>query len=121
MYVFYNPNPEGKRANDCTIRAIAKATNQSWTDVYVGMFIKGFEMKDMLASNVVWSEYLKDRGFTRYMIEDVTTVSEFADRHKDGTYILGTGEHAVAVIDGDYYDSWDSGKEVPIYYFRRNK
>lgn len=123
MYKYFNPNPAGKRANDCTIRAIAKATDQSWTDVYVGMFLKGYEMKDMLASNAVWSAYLLERGFTRHALpnhyHDTYTVRDFANDHPNGTYVLGTGSHAVAVVDGDYYDSWDSGDEIPIYYFRR--
>lgn len=123
MYKFFNPNPAGKRANDCTIRAISKATDQAWTDVYVGVFIKGFEMKDMPASNAVWSAYLIEHGFTREAIPntcpDCYTVKDFADDHAKGVYVLGTGSHAIAVVDGDYYDSWDSGDEIPIYYFRR--
>lgn len=123
MYVYYNPNPNGAKTNDCTVRAIAKATGQTWTDVYVGLFIKGYEMKDMLASNAVWSAYLQEKGFERRTIPNTCpncyTVKDFAEDHRKGVYVLGTGTHAVAVIDGDYYDSWDSGNEIPIYFFRR--
>ena len=123
MYIYYNPNPNGARANDCTIRAISKATDQSWAEVYIGLFIKGYQMKDMLASNSVWSAYLLDRGFKRATIPNTCpecyTVKDFAEDHPKGTYILGTGDHAVAIVDGDYYDSWDSGAEIPMYYFRR--
>lgn len=123
MYKYFNPNPYGKRANDCTIRAIAKATDQSWQDVYIQMFLKGFEMGDMPASNAVWSAYLMDRGFLRVGIPntcpDCYTVRDFAEDNPDGVYVLGTGTHAVAVVNGDYYDSWDSGDEIPVYYFRR--
>ena len=45
------------------------------------------------------------------------TVGEFADDRPDGTYILGTGTHAVAVVSGAVVDSWDSRGEVPDYYF----
>lgn len=27
--------------------------------------------------------------------------------------------HVVCVQDGYYYDSWDSGNEIPIYYWER--
>jgi hypothetical protein len=27
----------------------------------------------------------------------------------------------VAVVDGDYYDTWDCGDEVPVYYFEREE
>lgn len=35
-----------------------------------------------------------------------------------GRYIVGTGNHAVAVVDGDYYDSWDSGNEILSFFWR---
>ena len=35
-----------------------------------------------------------------------------------GRYILATGEHVVAIENGDYYDTWDSGDEIPIYYWK---
>lgn len=123
IYRFFNPNPKGKRVIDCTIRAIAKATDQSWDDVYTQMFLKGFEMKDMPASNAVWSAYLIDNGFSRSAIPntcpDCYTIRDFARDNPKGTFVLGTGTHAVCVQDGVYYDSWDSGDEIPIYYFRK--
>lgn len=36
MWKLYNPNPAGRATEDCTIRAIAKATGKSWDEVYVG-------------------------------------------------------------------------------------
>jgi len=123
VYRYFNPNPRGKRVIDCTIRAIAKATDMTWDDVYIQLFLKGFEMKDMMASNAVWSAYLLDRGFSRATIPDTCpdcyTVKDFAWDNPRGTFILGTGSHAICVEDGDYFDSWDSGDEIPIYYFRK--
>ena len=123
MYINYNPNPYGARTNDCVIRALAKATGKDWYEVYIDLFVKGLEMGDMLASNAVWGSYLKDQGYRMESIPDTCpdcyTVKEFANDHSAGSYILGTGSHAVAVIDGDYFDTWDSGDEIPIYYFRR--
>ena len=34
-----------------------------------------------------------------------------------GTYILDCGTHFVTIIDGEYYDSWDSGKKKVRGYF----
>lgn len=123
MYKYFNPNPKGKRVIDCTIRAIAKATNQSWDDVYIQLFLKGFDMKDMMVSNAVWSAYLLDKGFSRNVIPDTCpdcyTVRDFAWDNPRGSFVLGTGSHAICVENGDYYDSWDSGDEIPIYYFRK--
>lgn len=44
------------------------------------------------------------------------TVRDFAEDHPKGLYVLGPPNHAVAVIDGDYWDSWNSGSTVPSYY-----
>jgi len=35
------------------------------------------------------------------------------------THILALSGHVVCVMDGDYYDTWDSGGEVPLYYWRK--
>lgn len=122
-YRFYNPNPHGNFVGDCVIRGIAAATNQTWQQAFEGVTTKAFELKDMPSSNYVWADYLKDLGFKRYIIPDTCpacyTVRQFAREHPYGIFILGTGTHVVTVIDGDYFDSWDSGDEVPIYYFER--
>lgn len=47
------------------------------------------------------------------------TVADFAHDHPKGIYILGPTEHAVVVMNGDWYDTWDSGNAIPTYYFRR--
>ena len=78
-------------------------------------------MSDMPSSNHVWGAYLMSKGFERHIIPntcpDCYTVKDFCEEHPEGTYILATGSHVVAVIDGDYYDTWDSGDEIPIYFW----
>ena len=122
MWVRCNPNPLGKQANDCVVRAIAVATERSWQDVYADLCRQGRILCDMPSSNSVWSMYLQEEGFEQFLLPEscprCVTVRAFADRFRTGTYIIGTGNHAVTVIDGDYYDSWDSGDEVPAYFWR---
>ena len=122
-YIPYNPNPKRKSTIDCTIRALARALNTDWDDAYLQLCMKGFVMKNMPSANEVWHELLKDNGFTRYVIPntcpDCYTVRAFAYEHPTGLYVLGTGSHVVTVENGDYYDNWDSGDEVPIYYWER--
>jgi hypothetical protein len=50
---------------------------------------------------------------------DCYTVEDFCQEHPNGTFVVATHGHVLAVIDGNYYDSWDSGQENPIYYFER--
>lgn len=120
-WVFVNPNPLSNLVGDCVIRALSLATGDSWDKVYLGVTLKGYEMKNMPSSNAVWGAYLKSIGYRRYIIPnecpDCYTIRDFTDEHPDGVYILATGTHVVTVINGDYYDTWDSGNEIPIYYF----
>ena len=80
-------------------------------------------MHDMPSSNAVWGQYLKKQGFHRYIIPDTCPdcyqIRELAQDNPQGEFIVGTGTHVVAIEDGDYYDTWDSGNEIPIYYWRR--
>jgi hypothetical protein len=34
-------------------------------------------------------------------------------------YVLGIGDHVVCAVNGDWYDAWDSGAEIPAYYWER--
>lgn len=122
-YEYYNKNPNFKSVGDCTIRAISKILNQSWDKTYIELCIQGYLMKDMPDSNAVWDSYLRGCGFIREVIPntcpDCYTVNDFCYDNPTGKYILATGSHVVAVVDGDYYDSWDSGNEVPIFFYQR--
>ena len=47
------------------------------------------------------------------------TVDSFAKDHPTGTYICGVAHHEVAVVDGKYYDTWDSGDCSMYGYFEK--
>lgn len=121
-YAYFNPNPTQKSVGDCTVRAISKALGQTWDETYVGLCLDGFARGDLPNADSVWGPYLHDRGFRRHLIPDdglgCYTVSDFARDNPQGTFILSMpGRHVVAVVDGQYFDSWDSGGECPAYYF----
>ena len=122
-FVYFNPNPAGKRVGDCVIRALCKLLGQEWDKVYAGVATEGFRQKDMPSSDNVWIAYLKRQGYRMRPLPDTCpdcyTVKDFCGEHCHGSFLLQTGSHVIAVADGDYYDSWDSGDEVPIYYFER--
>lgn len=125
MFVIFNPNPNNKRVGDCVVRAISKAVDLSWEDTYIELTIQGYIMGDLLSSNSVWGAYLKAKGFVRDVVPsncpDCYTIDEFAREHPKGIYVVGTGSHAVCVIDGDIYDAWDSSNEQPIYFYYKGE
>ena len=123
-FLMRNPNPKSARVGDCVVRAISIATGNDWYTVYARLAATGYMLCDMPSSNAVWARYLEEEGFDRRIINacpNCYTVHDFCRDHPEGTYVLGTGSHAVAVIDGDYIDAWDSGDETPIYYFERRQ
>jgi len=119
MYIHFNGNPCSKNIGDCVIRAISIVTGYSRHKVYAGLCLQGFPCTIWGNSNAVWADYLKELGFQRYTVTGRVTVAEFADHHPYGRYIIGTGNHAVAVVDGNIIDSWDSGQEIVQYYFTK--
>lgn len=125
MFQKYNPNPISARVGDCTVRAISKLLDQSWYKTYIDLCIYGLVHCDMPSANIVWGDYLIHKGCTRHLIPYYCpfcyTVEDFCKDYKKGSYLLAISGHVVAVVDGDYYDSWDSGKEVPVYYWKKGE
>lgn len=125
MYINLNINPLHKRADDCTIRAIATVLDEPWEKVYSDICIEGLKFYDMPSANHVWGSYLKKKGFQRHIIPDSCpncyTVRDFAHDHPKGSYVLALHGHVVPVIDGDYYDTWDSGDRIPVYYWSKGE
>lgn len=116
-FIFSNPNPHGIKVGDCVIRAISIVLGQSWEQTYADLSLQGYVMADMPSSNNVWSAYLRSKGFVCEAVAEPMTISDFADEKKEGSFLAATGTHVVAVIDGNYYDAWDSGDEIVSFYF----
>ena len=125
MFVEFNPNPMARHVGDCSVRAISKALDTDWETAYALIAAAGYSMADMPSSNSVWGAVLRQHGFYRAAIPnacpDCYTIEEFTKDYPEGTYVVMTGNHVVAVQDGDYYDTWDSGNEVPLYYYYKEE
>ena len=109
-WVYFNPNPvRGQRVGDCTVRLMVQAC----------------ALSDMPSANYVWGSYLAKQGFHRKLVDQseryIYTVNDFCADHPTGTYILCIDGHVVTVQDGRYFDTWDSGNEIPVYYWERGK
>lgn len=80
---------------------------------------------DMPSANHVWGAYLRRCGFVRQIVPnecpDCYTVADFCCDHPEGLFVLAISGHVVAVEDGDWWDTWDSGNEIPVYYWMRKE
>ena len=119
MWVEFNNNPVGRKVGDCAVRAVSKALDMGWEAAYIALVINGIQMADLPNSDVVSGATLRQHGFKRKTIENTCpvcyTVEDFCNDNPKGIYVLYCGGHVVTVIDGSYYDAWDSGKEVPQF------
>lgn len=121
MWIEYNDNPVDRKVGDCAVRAVSVALGVDWETAYLMMAINGFYMGDMPSSNSVWGSVLRQHGFSRRSLPDSCpdcyTAEDFANDHPKGTYVLGFGTHVATVVNGNIFDSWDSSKEIPQYYW----
>lgn len=119
MFIFYNPNSCGINTGDCVIRALSIATGLDWHTVYAELCVQGYAMCDFGNSNRVFGTWLINNGYDMRSMSKMCSVEQFASDNPHGTFICCTGAHAVAVVDGNWIDSWDSGREVVAYYFSK--
>lgn len=116
MWKYYNANPNGARVGDCAVRALCKATGREWLDVYCSLCVEGILRADMPSANAVWGNYLACNGFRKKLPRQLQTLEELAAETK-GVCIAVLSGHVVTIVDGDYYDTWDSGNETVLYYW----
>lgn len=119
MFIEFNPNPTGRKVDDCSVRAISKALDTDWESAYSRLCLDGFSMGNMPSANEVIAAQLRKSGFYRKNIPNECpncyTIGDFADDNPEGTFVLGTGYHVATIVNGDLYDTWDSSDLVPVY------
>ena len=119
-----NPNPKDKFVSDCVVRAISIAFGMDWYSIYDALCSIGREDCNMPSADAVWGHFLLRHGCQPFLLPEscptCVTVSAFCGMFPVGKYIIGTGSHAVAIINGDYYDSGDCGNEVPSFFWKVN-
>ena len=126
LFRFYQPNPLGekkaKRIGDCTIRAITKIEQISWLEAYDRLYEIGRSIFELPNSMTTIRKYLEKQGYERVAIKAVKgskrpTIESFTQEHKTGTYLVQVANHVVAVSDGHFFDSWNSGKKSLYSYY----
>lgn len=123
----YNPNPITDKANDCSFRAYCAAEGMAWEEAYRMAVEMGISIGYMPNDNSTCTAVMDSMGYeyvkiTREQKEKGYNVKEFARDHSVGTYIVSVRGHLVTVIDGQYWDSWDSGKKkLKGYWVKKDK
>lgn len=118
-FVYYQPNKKDLKdeTGDCQIRALCKVLDISWLDAFdltipicrelqTYTIFDGNHKKTVEAMSKLGFEYF---GVSNKKGTKRPTVDSFAKDHPVGTYICKVARHVVAVVDGKYYDTWDSG------------
>ncbi len=117
MYHYYNANPKDRRTDDCVIRAIALATEQSWDDVLVGLTKCALENKYMISCPECYGKYLKKLGWVKQKQpvkrnNKKYRACEFAKKF-NGVAIAHVGtQHIACIKENEVWDIWDSSDGV---------
>lgn len=128
-FVYYQPNKKDLRDKygDCTIRALSKALDCTWLeafDLMIPICRKAQVPNIFFAEAKVRNPLVESLGFKYTGISNRKgtkrpTVDEFAKDHPHGIYICNVANHEVTIVDGRYYDTWDSGECSMYGYFER--
>ena len=126
---YYQPNKKDIKDEygDCTIRALTKALGCTWLEAFdltIPICRREQVPNIFNAPAYIRKGFLKELGFEYHGISNKRgskrpTVDEFAKAHPIGTYIANVARHEVAVVDGKYYDTWDSGECSMYGYFEK--
>lgn len=106
MYRYYNANPFGRHVNDCAVRAISLAENESWDDTYQKLSDYSRRQGITLSETSFINDYLADR-YERVCLRGIYTVQDFLDLQMRGTYLITMSGHITCVIDGEVWDTFD--------------
>ncbi len=114
-YHFYQPNEKDTKDEygDCVIRALTKALDLEWLQVFDELHPISREFQIPFNCRPCYEKYLSEvkhfeyHGISNRKGVKRPTVREFAKSHKTGKYVLRVAHHLVAVVDGVYWDTWD--------------
>ena len=91
--------------------------------MYLSICLQGAVMGEMPSVNKTWMTWLRGQGYKREAVPDLCpdcyTVANFCADHPEGDYLLMVPGHVVCASSGNYFDTWDSGDEIPMYFYVR--
>ena len=111
----YFQSSKKKRASDCSVRCIMAAEGLDWKTAFGKLVETAYKEMDIPNDSGVIEKTIKKMGYEKRRL----SVSEFAKRHKKGTFILSLTGHVVCVKNGHWYDTWDCGEYKVFKYWEK--
>lgn len=109
-FVYYNKNPDGKKASDCVTRAISLATGLSYPQIRRKLYHSA-KLFDCDKLNVDCYCHLLEDVFQFQKVNcEGFTVEEFADTYPCGVYLVRMDGHISTIWNNDIIDIWDCSK-----------
>lgn len=108
MFRYYNANPRQRKVNDCTVRAISRATGQTWDEAYDDL--SNFaQVQCIMPDEVEYIDEFLERNFKRIYSsrKERITVNDFLEKNPKGTFLITMAGHITCAIDGCIYDTFD--------------
>lgn len=130
-YVYFQPNKKDlkDKVGDCQVRALCKALGKTWLEVFdltipMCRELQTYTIFDCDLNKT--KECMSRLGFEYHGVSNKRgttrpTIDSFAKEHPTGTYVCTVARHVVAVVDGRYYDTWDSGYKSMYGYYELKK
>lgn len=125
-FKYFQPNDKDIKDDygDCVVRALCKALDKNWLEVFDLLAEKAREYQCMTNGKQAYAAVLRDHGFTYKGISNKKgtkrpTVKRFAVDNRS-ICVMRTAHHIVTGRDGYFYDTWDSGEKSLYGYWIKN-
>lgn len=128
-FVYYQPNKLDikDKVGDCQVRALSKALGLTWAEAFditipICRELQTYTFFDCdlnKTKNAMSRLGFDYTGISNKKGSRRPTVDRFAKDHPQGTYIVSVARHVVAIVDGKYYDTWDSGEKCLYGYYTK--
>lgn len=110
MYRFYNANTLGNQIDDCVIRAISLAEDNTWDYTYNKLSDLAQRQARMMDDRVFVRSYLDDR-YIKLPKQDMT-VGEVSGKYKNNILLITMNGHITCSLYGIIYDSFDCRNRI---------
>ena len=109
MFEYYNANPLGRHVNDCAVRAISLAEEETWDNTYIKLANYARKQGITFSEIEFIDQYLSDRydEFCQGKDKKIFTVGDFAKLKLKGRWLVTMSGHITTVIDGVIYDTFN--------------